>query len=106
MSLAQISDTAANAPFRSRVQAAMIKAAEDIVGEDWVTAGFTVTKAKKRHAIGVQALQNGGSIITAFVNAVAADIGEVADPSTLLDADIGNSVSALWDDIAGVMHGE
>lgn len=106
MSLIQIFDTSANATFRARVNAAMIKAAEAIVGEDWVTAGFTEAKAKKRHAIGVQVLNNGGSIIGAFTNAVAADIGEVADPSAILDADIENSVSALWDDIAGVMHGE
>lgn len=106
MSLIQIFDTSGNATFRARVNAAMTKAAEAIVGEDWVTAGFSATKAKKRHAIGVQTLQNGGSIITAFVNAVSADIGEVADPGSILDADIENSVSALWDDIAGVMHGE
>jgi len=106
MSLQQIADTILDGNYRKRVEAAVLKAAVSIVGEDWQTAGFSELKANKRHNLGVSVLNGDNGKIVAFIKTSASQIGEVADPSTILDATIDSSVSAIWDDIAGVKFGE
>ena len=106
MTLQQVYDTSVDDVFRKRVKASVLQAAESIVGEDWSGQGFSKTKADKRHAVGVKILNGDGNLMIAFANAVAANIGEVDDPSTLTDNQIDSAVSSIWDDIAGVMYGE
>lgn len=102
MSLLQISETSANFEFRNKVHAAMFVAALQIVGE----ASGTMSPAMltKRHNLGCAVL-NGG-YLDSFAKALAGEIGEVADPATILDADIQSTISAVWDDIAGVTGAE
>jgi len=102
MSLQQISDTAGHQGFRIKVQAALYKAAVQVVGES--TAAMSVAKASKRHTLGCSILSGGP--LESFVRAVASQIGEVADPATILDATIESSISAVWDDMAGVTNTE
>lgn len=41
-----------------------------------------------------------------FYSSVAADVGDVADQSTITDGAIDTSVDSVWDDIAGVTFEE
>jgi hypothetical protein len=104
MSLEQIGTTAANGPFKAKVKAAVFKAAIAIVGEN--PAAYTTTRAAKRHNLGQRVLQDHASVLENFYYAVATQVGEVADPSSIADLDIDNAVSALWDDVAGVTYQE
>lgn len=104
MTLDQINVTAADADFQAKVSAAVYKAAVAIIGED--PSGMSAGKAAKRHQLGTQVLQGRGNFMDSFVRTVASQIGEVASPSTIADLDIENSVSAVWDDIAGVTYDE
>jgi hypothetical protein len=105
MSLQQIYDASLHPTFVQQVKAAVWKAAEAIVGEDWQTSGYSQAKATKRHTIGVEILRGNPQTMQSFVNAVAADV-EPADPSSVADNDIDTSVAAVWDDIAGVTYEE
>lgn len=106
MSLQQQADTAADPDFQARVKMSAFRAANAVVGEDWQTANFSQAKADKRHALGVQVLGGDRVILSSFYNSVGADVGDVADPSTILDATIDTSVDSVWDDIAGVTFDE
>lgn len=102
MSLLQISETAGDHGFRTKVQAAIYKAAVQIVGEDPAT--MSPSKVTKRHNLGCSVLSSGS--LESFVRAVASQIGEVADPSAIDDLSITNAVTAVWDDMAGVTYAE
>jgi hypothetical protein len=106
VTLQQIYDTSRDQPFRQRCEGAILKAAEDIVGEDYATLLFSKEKADKRNAVGVAVLNGNVRTLDSLIKAVAADIGEVADPATLTDGQIDTSVASVWDDVAGVMFGE
>jgi hypothetical protein len=76
----------------------MFKAALQIVGE--ATGTMSSAMFTKRHNLGCGVL-NGG-YLDSFAKALASQIGEVADPSTILDATIESAISSVWDDVAGV----
>lgn len=104
MTLDQISATARDDDFRARVKAAVYGAAVAIVGED--TSSMTPAKAQKRHRLGVAVLQNNVATHENFCWAVSTQVGEVAVPADIIDAAISSTVSAVWDDIAGVTYDE
>jgi len=106
MSLQQQADVSQDSLFQGRVRMSTYRAANAIVGEDWHTAGYSEAKAKKRHDLGVLVLSGSKSALTSFYNAVAADVGDVDDQSTIVDATIDTSVDSVWDDIAGVTYDE
>jgi len=82
------------------------RAANSIVGEDWQTAGYSQAKANKRHQLGVTVLGGSKGALQSFYDSVAAQIGDVADQSSLTDGQIDTSVDSVWDDIAGVTFDE
>lgn len=103
MSLDQITAARTNDTFKSRVMSAAWKAALDIVGEA-ATASPNVDK--KRHDFGVRILNDDSTAMTAVVSAVAANAGEVSDPTSVSDAVIDTSVASVWNDIAGVQSAD
>ena len=106
MSLQQQADVAADPLFQERVRMSTYRAANSIVGEDSVTLGFSTAKANKRHALGVDVLGGDRVLLSSFYNSVGADLGDVADQSTITDGAIDTSVDSVWDDIAGVTFAE
>ena len=106
MSLDQQLNTSEDPDFQGRTRMSTFRAANSIVGEDWQAAGYSEAKANKRHALGVKVLAGDRVVLTSFYNSVAADVGDVADPSTITDAAIDTSVDSVWDDIAGVTFEE
>jgi hypothetical protein len=105
MTLIQQADTSENADFQRRCRQSVFRAATEIVGEDPATTGFSADKTDKRHSLGVGVL-SGSQNLACFYRAVATQVGDVADPSTIVDGDINTAVDAVWDDIAGVKYGE
>jgi len=106
MSLQQQADVAADPLFQGRVRMSTYRAADAVVGEDWVTAGYSQAKADKRHQLGVTILGGSKGAMQSFFNSVAAQIGDVADQSSIVDATIDTTVDAVWDDVAGVTFTE
>ena len=106
MSLQQQADVAADPLFQGRVRMSTYRAADAVVGEDWQTAGYSQAKADKRHQLGVTILGGSKGAMQSFFNSVAAQIGDVADQSTLTDGAIDTSVDSVFDDIAGVTFEE
>lgn len=101
MSLETQAAMAAHPTFRKRVQAAMAKAAEQILGEPAATAN-----RDERHALGTRILLPDGisRYTDVFARMVAANptIGGASDQSEVADNDIEFAVVSVWDDIAGV----
>jgi hypothetical protein len=106
MTLQQQADVSEDPLFQGRVRLSTYRAANSIVGEDWQTAGFSQAKADKRHQLGVTILGGSKGAMQSFYDSVAADVGDVADQSTITDAAIDTSVDSVWDDIAGVTFEE
>jgi len=106
MSLTQQNAVALDTTFQGRVQQSVIRAATQVAGEDWVTAGHSGSKAGKRHVLAVKILSTPNQLLQTFYRAVAYAEGDVADQGTILDADIDTAVDSFWDDVAGVMFGE
>ena len=106
MSLQQQADVSADPLFQGRVRMSTYRAANSIVGEDWQTAGYSQAKANKRHQLGVTVLGGSKGALQSFYDSVAAQIGDVADQSSLTDGQIDTSVDSVWDDIAGVTFDE
>lgn len=104
MTLNQINATANDAGFKARVKAAVYGASVAIVGED--TSSMSAGKAQKRHQLGVKVLQNNVATHENFCWAVATQVGETDVPADITDAAITSTVSAVWDDIAGVTYQE
>jgi hypothetical protein len=104
MTLQQQAACAVDQGFQDRCRLAVYKGATDIVGED--TSSMSAEKASKRYLLGMKVLAGGPNILTVFYRAVATQVGDVADPATIVDGDINTAVSAVWDDIAGVKYGE
>jgi len=104
MSLLQIGDTEVDAEFRKRVRAQVYKSANAFVGED--PASSSQEQVDKRHLVCQRVFRNDEALLVSFYAAVAADIGEVDDPSTITDVQIETSVNGLWDGISGVKYGE
>jgi hypothetical protein len=106
MSLQQQADVSADPLFQGRVKMSSYRAANAIAGEDWQALGYSQAKANKRHQLAVTVLSGSKGAIQSFYDSVAAQIGDVADQSTLTDAQIDTSVDSVWDDIAGVTFDE
>lgn len=106
MSLQQQAAVSQDPLFQGRVKTSTFRAANAIVGEDWVTAGYSQAKADKRHQLGVTVLGGSQGAMQSFYSSVAAQVGDVADQSTIPDATIDTSVDSVWDDIAGVTFAE
>lgn len=106
MTLQQQADVSEDPLFQQRVRMSTFRAANSIVGEDPSVTGFSVEKTQKRHDLGVRVLSGDRVILTSFYNSVGADLGDVADQSSILDSAIDTSVDSAWDDIAGVKYGE
>lgn len=106
MSLDQQAAVSQDPLFQGRARMSTYRAANSIVGEDWQTAGYSQAKADKRHQLGVTVLGGSKGAMQSFFDSVAAQIGDVADQSTLTDLQINNSVDSVWDDIAGVTYAE
>lgn len=107
MGLQDIFNTSQHVGFIQRVRAAVFSAALAIAGEN--PAGPPVRSQEvvdKRHAVCLRVFADDGKTLSAFYSSVAANVGDVANPDTLSDTQIENSVSAVWDDIAGVKYGE
>lgn len=106
MPLLNIHATSLDSDFIKCVESAMYTAALSVVGEDGLTAANSQTKTDKRHATGKAILSGDGRMLGVFVKAVAATIGDVADPRTLTDLQITGAVDDVWDDVAGVKFEE
>lgn len=106
MTLVQQDATAQDATFRGRVQQSVYRAATQIVGEDSSATGFSDSKTAKRHVLGVTVLSGQRRVLESFFRAVATQVGDVADPATIIDGDIDTMVDSVWDDIAGVKYSE
>ena len=106
MTLQQQADVSIDPLFQGRVRVSTYRAANAIVGEDWQTASFSQAKADKRHQLGVTILGGSKGSMQSFFDSVAADVGDVADQSTITDGAIDTSVDSVWDDIAGVTFEE
>jgi hypothetical protein len=107
MTLEQMGDTAKNAVFRKKVKSAVIDAAVDIVGEDPVITGFSTEVTQKRHTLAELLLRHKHlDILETLYEAVATEVGEVSDPTAITDGSISTAVAAVWNNIAGVKHGE
>ena len=104
MTLQQQAACTVDQGFQNRCRQAVYKAATDIVGED--TSGMSAEKALKRYLLAMKVLAGGPNTQTVFCRAIATQVGDVADPATIIDGDINTAVSAVWDDIAGVKSGE
>ena len=106
MSLQQQADVAVDPLFQGRCKSSTFRAANAIVGEDWQTLNYSQAKATKRHQLGVDVLGGSQGAMQSFYSSVAAQIGDVADQSTLTDGQIDTAVDSVWDDIAGVTFEE
>lgn len=106
MTLLDVYATSLDQEFIHQVESAMYAAALTVVGEDGVTATYSVAKTDKRHATGKAILSGDGRMLGVFVKAVAASIGDVVDPKTLTDLQITNAVDDVWNDVAGVKFEE
>ena len=106
MTLQQQADVSQDPLFQGRVKASTYRAANAVVGEDWQLANYSQAKADKRHQLGVTVLSGSQGALLSFYSSVGADVGDVADQSTILDTAIDTSVDSVWDDIAGVTFEE
>jgi hypothetical protein len=106
MSLDQQSAVSNDPLFQGRCQMSTYRAANAVAGEDWVTAGYSQAKATKRHQLAVTILGGSKGAMQSFYDSVAAQIGDVADQSSLTDGQIDTSVDSVFDDIAGVTFEE
>lgn len=104
MTLLDIYNTSLTADFIKQVESAMYSAAIAIVGEDGY--GSSAGRTAKRHSLGVKILNGDSRALPSFVKAVASNVGDVANPSSLSDATISTSVASVFDDIAGVLFTE
>jgi hypothetical protein len=106
MSLDQQAAVSNDPLFQGRCQMSTYRAANAVAGEDWQTANYSQAKADKRHQLAVTILGGSKGAMQSFFDSVAAQIGDVADQSTLTDGQIDTAVDSVFDDIAGVTFEE
>lgn len=104
MALIDINSIAEHPEFRRRVKGALVKMSVLIVGE--AVAIDKVTLGSKRHALGVDVLNNPDSKINAFSYATAANPSITSSGVSAPDGDIEYTVITVFNDIAGVLNSE
>lgn len=111
MTLSAQASLAANPSFRSRVFAAAVKSALQIVGEPNGGVGQpTAAESARRQQLGLAVLRAAWLAepwASAFASAVAANATILATyaasgEASISDADIEFAVNAAWNDIAGI----
>ncbi len=93
----------ANLTFAGRIRMASVRAAEQILAE---TPNPKANVERKRQALAVSVIQNPTMNLNSFVHATLEYAGISSLTSTSLDSDIDTAISAIWNDVAGVVFGD